>query len=1462
LRIATGNQQMKHKLTPIQAVILLLPMLTVAVTAVLYRFGPPVWRLYVLYSIAMLTHPMIMLFLILSLLSLGVAVIVRRRHTSELLAFCFLLSAVLHLLTVAFFSLWIVQQHPVEFEEDEGRVAVGSGVPRLSEGMVGEELRSMLQDLGIEDERELDERVRTEGGAEEPVEYEQRDVDAPERSKRPAHRDDIAVESSEANREIEAALRKLESRLSSRDTSKLVRFEELEVSEEVQAPEPPSARQVEDIARDHSFKPSEEPVEVPEAALPEVMPDPQSRAEMDVADLERREQPVAETLEKHDTAHAVEELPLPVEVAETEDAAPESPVAGPIERTVADEKHQSASRAKDAPAVARSEREVPTSIERASALGADAEQPALSHASRSVTDQTTDTAPWQDRETVDLDVAALPVETQAPGPPQEVVPMPRSVATDRVEYRREVVQPTDAPLAVEVPDVRQVPTESRVEKVRTAARAEPTLTETLVQQVAAEFTMAPERVLRQTVEQVAVQDEPSRKVDPARPRDVRVAHSAGQVNQTMPTREDAAYPAQLPGPVARGATSLADARRARTASPMAETPSVADPVRITAKPGKAAAVTINIGGRLLLVEPSERSETLDPAPLSVRDVLVAYRSGEQPSDSVPASVEQMAPAPSKVSPVSRESISVSDSVRMLPAAGAPLRVESRLSERDSSMSGQVSKLAAAAVAITTPVTGVVSQVQVVTDVRAFTEGRVTGQRREAVAMRPVAEAAVLEPGAVSATPSSLERTSVTSPMSRQGPPVAEDQIVVAVSRVAKSPLQAHAAGSVSRMTVASGGAAAAKPAQGSERSVALTRHSAASVSKVDATVAPRAPGHAVKVAVQRAPVREWRVERPVVEGRTALVVADAASRKSGQPGQARVDAIVPEMAAVGVSQATSTERRVAPSARSAQQSLAVGRVARSGGASTLGEEGIPPPRTTFIGMAARTAPVLPRVGGVGVPSGVSSQDRRATSDEGLVDVATRGVGRASLEVAAAGMIAAAQASGREGGPKPAGGGTDAPVERVRSFAVDRASAGRVGEAPVSVGRPGIDLPRSETPGRGHARSEMSSVAVGSDRATVSDDVVSDDRDSLRSLISAEIAASRESPSRKAIYQLRHPSKRKQYISELGGSAETESAVEAALSWLASAQSRDGRWDVDGFEGAESCGGRGNQPDADVGITGFTLLAFLGAGYTHMGGEHESVARRAIDWLIDGMEPNGDLRRGGQMYDQAMATTALCEALSLTGDTRLRGPAEKAVQFILDSQNPGAAWRYDPRVDNDTSVTGWQILALKSAEVAGIKVPRQHYHWTQLWLDEVRRGEQGGLYLYRSGHAVTPVMTAEGWFCQLFMGEKAKTRGQEESMAYVMQHLPVWSTDIPGAINFYYWYYATLALHLSGSEAFGTWNDALTTALMEGRVKEGPAAGTWDPVSHVGIRGGRIYSTAVATLCLEVYYRFLPFYKLQ
>ncbi len=362
----------------------------------------------------------------------------------------------------------------------------------------------------------------------------------------------------------------------------------------------------------------------------------------------------------------------------------------------------------------------------------------------------------------------------------------------------------------------------------------------------------------------------------------------------------------------------------------------------------------------------------------------------------------------------------------------------------------------------------------------------------------------------------------------------------------------------------------------------------------------------------------------------------------------------------------------------------------------------------------------------------------------------------------------------------------------------------------------------------------------------------------RSRIADDVAGTTAAAQKKAIYELRSPEKRR-FIQELGGSPETEEAVEQALVWLAGAQSEDGRWDVDGFTGVETVGGAGDRIDGNVAVTGLSLLAYLGASYTHTAGKHRETVRKGLEWLIEGQTAEGDLRRGGTMYDQAMATAAICESLSLTGDKRLAEAARLAAGFIMKAQSPNAAWRYEPQVDSDTSALGWQILALKSAEISGVAIPQQHYAWSGMWLDQVRQGN-GGLYAYKPGHGPTPVMTAEGWFCQLFMGEEVRRQGQQESINYILENLPVWSRGGRGTVHLYYWYYATLALRLSGAPEFETWNKALKAALLEGRRREGPAAGSWDPECQLGPRGGRIYATAMSTLCLEVYYRYLPFYR--
>ena len=356
------------------------------------------------------------------------------------------------------------------------------------------------------------------------------------------------------------------------------------------------------------------------------------------------------------------------------------------------------------------------------------------------------------------------------------------------------------------------------------------------------------------------------------------------------------------------------------------------------------------------------------------------------------------------------------------------------------------------------------------------------------------------------------------------------------------------------------------------------------------------------------------------------------------------------------------------------------------------------------------------------------------------------------------------------------------------------------------------------------------------------------------------------------YALRNAPGRLGLVAGQGGNAETEAAVAAALRWLAAAQARDGRWDAVQFgAGQEELvlgqdrGGAGR--NADTGVTALALLAFLGAGHSHVQGEYQDNVRRGLDFLLRSQAADGslfgDATLYAQMYCHSMATFALAEAQAVTGDRRLEAAVTKAVNFSLAAQNTSTGgWRYRPGDTGDTSQLGWQIMALASAERAGIDVPDQTWNRVDRFLQSVRRGNSGGLASYRPDSPASTSMTAEALYCRLVLEETSGANLAEAAAAEATTQL---LATPPNAerINLYYWYYATLALHHrqqsndAAAAAWRTWNDAMTTALTKTQVTDGNDAGSWNSNTVWGGYGGRVYTTAMAAMCLEVYYRYAP-----
>ena len=319
------------------------------------------------------------------------------------------------------------------------------------------------------------------------------------------------------------------------------------------------------------------------------------------------------------------------------------------------------------------------------------------------------------------------------------------------------------------------------------------------------------------------------------------------------------------------------------------------------------------------------------------------------------------------------------------------------------------------------------------------------------------------------------------------------------------------------------------------------------------------------------------------------------------------------------------------------------------------------------------------------------------------------------------------------------------------------------------------------------------------------------------------------------------------IKQLGGSDATEKAIIAAIEWLSKVQEKDGRWDTRKFQA---------ETDYDVGGTALALLCYYGWGARHdRPGKYQNNVKKALEWLLAQQREDGSLARRGMMYSHAIAAIALCEAYGITKDDKIKSSALAAIEYTINSQHQErGGWRYSPGQDSDTSVTGWQLMALHSARMAGLELPEKPFDLARRWLDFAGGGEHGGLYGYQSPSDISRAMVATGMFCrQLDMVPPSSPKMIES--AELMKRYPIRDNNP----DLYYIYYGTLALYQHQGPIWQQWNNNLKRILPDIQIKSGSLAGSWDLSRSNTKGGGRIASTTLAILSLEVYYRILPMY---
>jgi hypothetical protein len=237
--------------------------------------------------------------------------------------------------------------------------------------------------------------------------------------------------------------------------------------------------------------------------------------------------------------------------------------------------------------------------------------------------------------------------------------------------------------------------------------------------------------------------------------------------------------------------------------------------------------------------------------------------------------------------------------------------------------------------------------------------------------------------------------------------------------------------------------------------------------------------------------------------------------------------------------------------------------------------------------------------------------------------------------------------------------------------------------------------------------------------------------------------------------------------------------------------------------------------------------------------------------------------------------ALCEAYYLSGKSPiLKSRCQHAVNYAQRARNPYGGWRYEVPAngESDTSVTGWMVFALASARDAGLVVDDGALASALAYFDEMTDPGSGRVGYSEPGGASSRVrgindhypvdasetMTSVALLGRIFLDQEPGEHPVLEKHAeLVVRELPSWSED--GLSNdLYGWYYGTYAMYQMSTfepSYWKRWNEAMKSALVDHQRKDGDFQGSWDPNGPWGRSGGRVYSTALGVLCLEVYYRY-------
>ncbi len=319
----------------------------------------------------------------------------------------------------------------------------------------------------------------------------------------------------------------------------------------------------------------------------------------------------------------------------------------------------------------------------------------------------------------------------------------------------------------------------------------------------------------------------------------------------------------------------------------------------------------------------------------------------------------------------------------------------------------------------------------------------------------------------------------------------------------------------------------------------------------------------------------------------------------------------------------------------------------------------------------------------------------------------------------------------------------------------------------------------------------------------------------------------------------------------GGKDKSEQAVLKGLRWLVKNQNEDGSWS------------RENR----AAMTGLALLAFLGHGELPNSLEFGPAVEKAVNWLLtNGQKFEGRMNMAAKfsqsgVYEHGIAAYALGEYYTMSKDERAADLLRQAIQYIIDGQGPDGGWMYSfDKTQSDTSVTGWQIQALKAAHLSDLDISGVSETMDKAMLNLKRvQGKQGG-FGYRTPQDRYS-LSGVGVLCTYFWKQK-KDKMVTDGMQFIIDKV---KSDEPikyagATADLYAWYYHTQAALMVGGNAWTTWNRLFQDEIVDAQSPDG----SWPPHGGKGHGpekkpdgAGPVYRTTLCILMLEVYYRYMP-----